>query len=90
MVEWHHQLSGHEFEQTPGDSGGQGSLACRSPWGRKELDGYNLVTEQQYLESIAGVLSPLPGHPDSGTSRDRGNPLLRPPVFWGPPGEWLL
>ena len=25
---WHHRLNGHEFEQTPGDSGGQGSLAC--------------------------------------------------------------
>ena len=28
MVGWHHRLSGHEFEQTLGDSGGQGSLAC--------------------------------------------------------------
>ena len=33
MVGWHHQLNGHEFEQTPGDSEGQGSLACCSPWG---------------------------------------------------------
>ena len=31
MVGWHHQLSGREFEQTPGDSDGQGSLACREP-----------------------------------------------------------
>ena len=29
---------GHEFEQTPGDNEGQGSLACCSPWGHKELD----------------------------------------------------
>ena len=28
---------GHEFEQAPGDSEGQGGLACCSPWGRKEL-----------------------------------------------------
>ena len=35
MVGWHHQLNGHEFEQTPRDGGGQGSLACCSPWGRK-------------------------------------------------------
>ena len=28
MVGWHHRLNGHEFEQTPGDSEGQGSLAC--------------------------------------------------------------
>ena len=33
MVEWHHRLNGHEFEQTPGDSEGQGSLAG---WGHKE------------------------------------------------------
>ena len=31
MVGWHHQLSGHEFEQTQGDSEEQGSLACYSP-----------------------------------------------------------
>ena len=35
---WHHQLNGHEFGQTQGDSEGQGSLACCSPWGCKELD----------------------------------------------------
>ena len=28
MVSWHHQLKGHEFEQTLGDSGGQTRLAC--------------------------------------------------------------
>ena len=28
IVGWHHQLSGHEFEQTPGDSEGQESLVC--------------------------------------------------------------
>ena len=38
MVGWHHRLNGHEFEQTPGDGEGQGSLACCSPWGRKESD----------------------------------------------------
>ena len=38
MVGWHHQLNGHEFEQTLEDSKGQGGLACCSPWGRKELD----------------------------------------------------
>ena len=38
MVEWHHRLNGHEFEQTPGDSEGQRSLTCYSPWGHKESD----------------------------------------------------
>ena len=38
MVGWHHQLNGHEFEQTPGVGDAQGGLACCSPWGHKELD----------------------------------------------------
>ena len=42
MVGWHHQLNGHGFEQTPGDSEGQGGLACCSSWGCKESD----TTEQ--------------------------------------------
>ena len=36
MVGWHHQLNGHEFEQTSRD--GEGHLMCCSPWGRKESD----------------------------------------------------
>ena len=35
---WQHRLSGHEFEQAPRDSEGQGTLECCSPWGHKELD----------------------------------------------------
>ena len=30
IVEWHHRFSGREFEQTPGDSEGQGRLVCYS------------------------------------------------------------
>ena len=47
MVRWHHQLNGHEFEQTLGDSGGQGSLACCSPWGCKELDEIKRLNNKQ-------------------------------------------
>ena len=42
MVEWHHQLNGHEFEQALGDGEGQAGLSCCNPWGRKEWD----TTEQ--------------------------------------------
>ena len=42
MVGCHHRLNGYKCEQAPGDGNGQGSLACCSPWGRKELD----MTEQ--------------------------------------------
>ena len=45
MVRQHHRLHGHESEQTPGDSEGQGSLACCSPWSLRV--GHNLATEQQ-------------------------------------------
>ena len=38
MVGWHHQLDGHESEQALGVGDGQGSLACCSPCGCKELD----------------------------------------------------
>ena len=42
MDGWHYQVNGHELGQTPGDSEGQGGLACCSPWGHKESD----MTEQ--------------------------------------------
>ena len=42
MVGLHHQLDGHKFKWAPGFVDGQGSLACCSPWGHKELD----TTEQ--------------------------------------------
>ena len=42
MVGWQYQLDGHEFGQALGTGDGQGSLACCSLWGRKELD----MTEQ--------------------------------------------
>ena len=38
MVRSHYRFKGHEFKQTPGDSGGQGSLSCCSPWGGKLSD----------------------------------------------------
>ena len=38
IVGWHHQLSGHEFEQTAGESEGPGSLACCNPWDCTEQD----------------------------------------------------
>ena len=46
MVGWHHWLNGHEFEQTPGDSEGQGSLVCCSSWGSQRVR-HDLATEKQ-------------------------------------------
>ena len=38
LVGWHHWCNRHEFEWALGIGDGQGSLACCSPWGRKESD----------------------------------------------------
>ena len=43
MVGWHHRIGGHEFEQTLQVGDGQGSLACCSEWGFKELDSTELL-----------------------------------------------
>ena len=48
IVGWHHQLNAHKFEQAPGVGDGQGSLACCSPWGRKDSD----MTEQLNLTEL--------------------------------------
>ena len=53
MVGWPHQLNGHESEQTPGDSGGQRSLVCGSPWGHKELD-TTYIKPNNVLQQING------------------------------------
>ena len=50
MVEWYHQLNGHEFEQALGVGDRQGSPACCSAWGRKESE----KTEQLNLTELNG------------------------------------
>ena len=53
MLRQHHQLDGHAFEQTLGESVGQGSFACYSPWGCKESD-----LTQQLNNNSNGLRSP--------------------------------
>ena len=48
MVGWHHRVNGREFEQTPGDSEGQGNLECCSQWRSQRVE-YDLATEQQHI-----------------------------------------
>ena len=52
IVGWHHPLNGHEFEQALGDGEGQGSLACCSPWDRKELDTTQQVNNKPSLPKL--------------------------------------
>ena len=55
MIGWHHQLTGYEFVQSPGDSEGQGSLACLSPGGASQRVGNDLATEQQQQFKSRGM-----------------------------------
>ena len=58
-VGWHHWLNGHEFEQTPGDSEGQGSLACCSPWGHKESAMTEQLNDNQRVSWMKDKISTL-------------------------------
>ena len=67
LVGWHHQFDGHEFEQALGIGDGQGSLACCSPWIRKESD----MTEQvNWIDGVGrGCLMRLHHSPASPSSQ---------------------
>ena len=60
MIRWHHQLDGHEFEQILGDSEGQGSLVCCSPWGHKETDTTERLNNNNGLDIRVGTQRRLP------------------------------
>ena len=55
MVGWHRWFNGHEFEQIPGDSEGQGSLVCWSPWGFKESDTTEQLNNNEQQQILPGV-----------------------------------
>ena len=59
MVGWHHQLYGHVFDQAPRDGEGQGSLVCRSPWGRQESDTTERLNDNKPLRvnTVLGILA---------------------------------
>ena len=57
MVGWHHWLNGYEFEKTPIDSEGQGSLVCCSPWGCKESDMTEWLNNNKNWWRVKCVLS---------------------------------
>ena len=57
MRRLHCWLNGHEFEQTPWDSGGQGSLMCCSPWGHRVWHDWNTEQQQPGILRMCGILS---------------------------------
>ena len=61
MVGWHHQLNARESEQTPGESEGQGSLACCSPWDRKQLDTSEQLNNNKEFKAEESICPALRG-----------------------------
>ena len=57
MVGWHHPLNGHEFEQTPGDSEGQGSLVYCSSWDCKEFDMTLQLNKNTFKNLLRGQIT---------------------------------
>ena len=91
MVGWHHQLNGCEFEQTPGVSEGQGSLACCSSWGHKEWTWLSDWTKKQqwfkcqsHLKNTFTTISRLVFHYPTGYWSLAK--LIHKNNSWGP--EW--
>ena len=82
MVGWHHWFNGHEFEQTPGDNEGQGSLVCCSPWGGKESD----ITKQlnNNKDEVTERLRKLSRSQSCWEAEHALTTLPRPPHF-----DWL-
>ena len=58
IVGWHHQLNGHEFEKTPGDSEGPGSVACCSLWGHESdmTEQLNKSNNPYFLKVIINLM----------------------------------
>ena len=60
MVRWHHQLNGHEFEHTLGDSRGQRSLPCYCQWvtrNQTQLSNWTTTTLRPVIVSPHWYLS---------------------------------
>ena len=76
MAAWLDGFSGHEFEQTLGNSEGQGSLACFSPWGHKESDMTEWLNWTEWKKRVQGCkLLKESQYLNHGLSEGHGNPL---------------
>ena len=81
-VGWHHRLSGHEFEQTLGDSEGQGSLICCRPWGHKELDTAEQLNNNNTYQKGKDKRSASPFIPHLLVKCEKKSLHLHKSLFW--------
>ena len=83
MVGWHHRLNRYESEHTLGNSGGRGSLACCSPWGRKESDtSWWLSNNRCTWRTLSSLPHPLYCCVFSFHKCPKDEERLGWPVFW--------
>ena len=91
MIRQHHQLNGHEFEQTLEDSKGQKSLVCYSSWGSQRV-GHDLVTEKQQpwreLRNMSGTLHVVGQRTHTG-SDDQQDLCLGSVGLWQEKGQFV-
>ena len=65
MVGKYHWFNEHEFQQTQGDSQGEGSLACCSPWGCKESDTTEQLNNNRFhIQNMYRIQTLLPIYSD--------------------------
>ena len=98
VIRWHHRLNGHEFEQTLGDSEGQGSLMCCSPWSQRVKHNLPTIQQQQQVamemvpSHVLGTCVPRPppaSRPQRASPEPQGSPLTHPAGGLGPPPRAL-
>ena len=87
LAGWHHLLDRHEFELALGVDEGQGSLACYSPWGRKELDTTEQLNNNNFLLFPCCTQRGFPHGSDSKESACSAGDLGSIPVSKRSPGE---
>ena len=86
MVRQHHQFSGHDFEKTITDGGGQGSLASYNPWGHKDSDKTEWLNNNHKASKAEANLSEVHGTKEdtywSLDSKDEGEGLQGEGCGW--------
>ena len=88
MVGWHHQLNEHEFEQAPGVGEEQGCLACCSPWGHKESDRTEQLSNNQNAWDLVCALPRVESISPSPVELLHSNSTgLQTQMLWE---QWLL
>ena len=87
MVGWHHQLNGHEFEQTLRDGEGQGNPACYSRWDLKESDTTERLNDNNLVRGHFIQVAAAAAAAAAAAKSLQLCPTLCDPIDGSPPGS---